>query len=123
MGIQKGFSMKPSIFDEVTKALATATSRRQALRRVSAWRKVKDVYGWVSEEKLRWLQYSHHWLIASFLLALIAVVVPGFSPDDTDCAHTDHHRNPFWIPTPFQGVEGKKGICRCTSAFGIVCQK
>jgi hypothetical protein len=46
----------------------------------SAWQKVKDAYGRASEEKLRWLQYSHRWLIASFVLVLIAVVVLVFLP-------------------------------------------
>ncbi len=41
----------------------------------SAWQKVKDVYGRVSEEKLRWLHFSHRWLIVSFALVLLAVVV------------------------------------------------
>jgi hypothetical protein len=41
----------------------------------SAWRKVKDAYGRASEKKLRWLQHSHRWLIASFVLVLIAIVV------------------------------------------------
>jgi hypothetical protein len=41
----------------------------------SAWQKVKDTYGRVNEEKLRWLHCSHRWLIASFVLVLIAVVV------------------------------------------------
>src|SRR5690348_17278140 len=41
----------------------------------SAWQKVKDAYGRVSEEKLLWLQRSHRWLIASFVLVLIAVIV------------------------------------------------
>jgi hypothetical protein len=45
-----------------------------------AWQKVRDAYGRVSEEKLRWLQYSHRWLIASFVLVLIAVVVLVFLP-------------------------------------------
>lgn len=40
-----------------------------------AWQKVKDAYGRVSEEKLRWLQHSHRWLIASFVLVLLAIVV------------------------------------------------
>jgi len=47
---------------------------------VNAWQKVKDAYGQVSEEKLRWLQYSHRWLIASFVFVLIAVVVLVFLP-------------------------------------------
>ena len=47
---------------------------------VSAWRKVKDAYGRANEEKLRWLQYSHRWLIASFVLVLLAVVVLVFLP-------------------------------------------
>jgi hypothetical protein len=46
----------------------------------SAWRKVKDAYGRTSEEKLHWLQFSHRWLIASFVLVLIAVVVLVFLP-------------------------------------------
>jgi hypothetical protein len=46
----------------------------------SAWQKVKDAYGRASEEKLRWLQYSHRWLIASFVLVLIAVVIFTFLP-------------------------------------------
>ena len=61
---------------------------------VSAWRKVKDAYGQVSEEKLRWLQYSHRWLIASFVLVLIAVVVLVFLPT-TPTAPT-----PAVVPTP-----------------------
>lgn len=47
---------------------------------VNAWQKVKDAYGQVNEEKLRWLQYSHRWLIASFVFVLIAVVVLVFLP-------------------------------------------
>jgi hypothetical protein len=46
----------------------------------SAWQKVKDAYGHVSEEKLRWLQRSHRWLIASFVLVLIAVMVLTLLP-------------------------------------------
>lgn len=46
----------------------------------SSWQKVKDAYGRASEEKLRWLHYSHRWLIASFVLVLIAVVVLIFLP-------------------------------------------
>jgi len=41
----------------------------------SAWQKVKDTYGRVSEEKRHWLYRSHRWLIVSFVLVLIAVVV------------------------------------------------
>src|SRR5436309_5859401 len=41
----------------------------------STWQKVKDSYGRVSEEKLCWLHRSHRWLIASFVLVLIAVVL------------------------------------------------
>jgi hypothetical protein len=41
----------------------------------SAWQKVKDAYGHVSQEKLHWLHRSHRWLIASFVLVLLAVVV------------------------------------------------
>lgn len=46
----------------------------------SAWQKVKVAYGRVSEEKLRWLQYSHRWLIASFVLVLLAVIVLVLMP-------------------------------------------
>jgi hypothetical protein len=42
---------------------------------VNAWQKVKDVYRQASEEKLHWLQYSHRWLVASFVVVLIAIVV------------------------------------------------
>jgi hypothetical protein len=42
---------------------------------VSAWQKVKDAYGRVSEEKLHWLHYSHRWLIASFILVFLAIMV------------------------------------------------
>lgn len=42
---------------------------------VNAWQKIKDAYGRASKEKLHWLQYSHRWLIASFVLVLIAIVV------------------------------------------------
>jgi len=47
---------------------------------VSAWQKVKNAYGRASEEKLHWLHYSHRWLIASFVLLLIALVVLIFLP-------------------------------------------
>jgi hypothetical protein len=40
---------------------------------VDAWQKIKDEYGRVSEKKLDWLHRSHAWLIASFLLVLLAV--------------------------------------------------
>lgn len=46
----------------------------------SAWQKVKYAYRQASEEKLRWLQHSHRWLIASFVFVLIAVVVLVFLP-------------------------------------------
>ncbi|GHO67440.1 hypothetical protein KSC_063320 [Ktedonobacter sp. SOSP1-52] len=42
---------------------------------VSAWRKVKETYGRANEEKLRWLQFSHRWLIASFIFVLLSIVV------------------------------------------------
>jgi len=42
---------------------------------VGAWQKVKDAYGRTVEEKLRWLQLSHRWLIASFVLVLFAIVL------------------------------------------------
>lgn len=42
---------------------------------VSAWQKVKDVYGQAAEEKLRWLQRSHRWLIVSFVFTLLAVIL------------------------------------------------
>ena len=41
----------------------------------SAWQKVKNAYRRASEEKLRWLHRSHFWLIVSFVLVLISVVV------------------------------------------------
>ncbi|MBA2392637.1 MAG: hypothetical protein H0V70_07805 [Ktedonobacteraceae bacterium] len=40
-----------------------------------AWQKVKDVYRQAAEEKLRWLRYSHGWLVASFVLILLAVIL------------------------------------------------
>ena len=64
----------------------------------SAWQKVKDAYGRVSEEKLRWLHSSHRWLIASFVLVLIAVVVLVFLPT-TPTAPT-----PIIIVTPTPSV-------------------
>lgn len=45
-----------------------------------AWQKVKDTYGSVNEVKLRWLHYSHRWLIASFVLVLIAILLLLFLP-------------------------------------------
>jgi hypothetical protein len=41
----------------------------------SAWQKVKDTYGQVNEEKLHSLHRSHRWLIVSFVLMLIAVLI------------------------------------------------
>jgi len=47
---------------------------------VSSWQKVKDAYGRANEEKLRWLHRSHRWLIASFVLVLVAVLFLLFLP-------------------------------------------
>lgn len=44
---------------------------------LSAWQKVKDAYGEVAEKKLRWLHCSQRWLIGSFVLVLLAVVLFG----------------------------------------------
>lgn len=62
----------------------------------SAWQKVKDTYGRVSEEKLRWLHLSHRWLIASFILVLLAVVVLILLPT----APTEPSRIIIVTPTP-----------------------
>jgi hypothetical protein len=40
-----------------------------------AWQKVKEVYRQAAEEKLRWLHRSHNWLVASFVLILLAVIL------------------------------------------------
>jgi len=42
---------------------------------VSAWQKVKDKYGEVAEKKLRWLHRSQQWLVGSFVLVLLVVVL------------------------------------------------
>jgi hypothetical protein len=47
---------------------------------VSAWQKVKEAYGRVGEQKLRWLHLSHGWLIASFVFVLIAVIALVWLP-------------------------------------------
>ena len=47
---------------------------------VSAWQKVKDAYGEVAEEKLRWLHHAQRWLIGSFVLVFVAVVLFVLSP-------------------------------------------
>ncbi len=62
----------------------------------SAWQKVKDAYGRVSEEKLRWLHFSHRWLITSFVLVLLAVVVLVLLPT----ALTEPTRIIIVTPTP-----------------------
>ena len=46
----------------------------------SAWQKVKDAYGRAAEAKYRWLQRSHQWLIGSFVLVLLAVIMLVFLP-------------------------------------------
>jgi hypothetical protein len=46
----------------------------------SAWQKVKETYGRVGEKKLHWLHSSHRWLIASFVIVLIAIVCLLFFP-------------------------------------------
>ena len=61
-----------------------------------AWQKVKDAYGRVSEEKLCWLHYSHRWLIASFVLVLIAILLLLFLPG----APTEPTRIIIVTPTP-----------------------
>ena len=45
-----------------------------------AWRKIRDEYGRVNEKKLYWLHRSHRWLIGSFLLVLLAVLILIFLP-------------------------------------------
>ena len=62
----------------------------------SAWQKVKGAYGSVSEEKLRWLQRSHRWLIASFVLVLLAVMVLVLLP----AAPTEPTQIIIVTPTP-----------------------
>lgn len=47
---------------------------------VGMWRKIRDEYGRVNEKKLLWLHRSHRWLIASFALVLLAVVILVFLP-------------------------------------------
>jgi hypothetical protein len=42
---------------------------------VSAWQKVKDIYGHMNREKLRWLHRSHLWLITSFIFVLLIIVL------------------------------------------------
>lgn len=62
----------------------------------SAWQKVKEVYGRVSEKKLRWLHVSHCWLIASFVLILLAVVLLVLLP----AAPTEPTQIIIITPTP-----------------------
>jgi len=47
---------------------------------VGAWLQIKDAYGRVNEKKLQWLHRSHRWLIRSFVLILIAIVILVFLP-------------------------------------------
>jgi len=47
---------------------------------VGAWVQIRDAYGSVNEKKSYWLHRSHRWLITSFVLVLIAVVVLVFLP-------------------------------------------
>jgi len=63
---------------------------------VNAWQKVKDAYGRVSEQKLHWLRYSHGWLIASFVLVLIAVIALVWLP----AAPTEPAQIIIVTPTP-----------------------
>jgi hypothetical protein len=69
---------------------------------VSAWQKVKDAYGRVSEEKLRWLHCSHRWLVASFVLVLVAVLfllsLPGAPTGPTHVIIVTP--TPAVVPTP-----------------------
>ncbi|HEY7416575.1 MAG TPA: hypothetical protein VH593_15390, partial [Ktedonobacteraceae bacterium] len=62
----------------------------------SAWQKVKDTYGCVNEEKLRSLHRSHRWLIASFVLVLLAIVILVLLPT----APTEPTRIIIVTPTP-----------------------
>lgn len=62
----------------------------------NAWQKVKDTYGRVNEEKLRSLNRSHRWLIVSFVLVLIAVLVLILLP----AAPTDPTRIIIATPPP-----------------------
>jgi|GEM_PF-1113647 len=47
---------------------------------VGAWVQIRDAYGRVNEKKLYWLHRSHRWLITSFVLILIAMLVLIFLP-------------------------------------------
>jgi hypothetical protein len=62
----------------------------------NAWQKMKDAYGRVSKEKLRWLHVSHCWLIASFVLILLTVALLVLLP----AAPTEPTQIIIITPTP-----------------------
>jgi hypothetical protein len=63
---------------------------------VGAWQKIRDEYDRVNKKKLRWLHRSHGWLIASFVLVLVAVVVLVLLP----AAPTEPTQIIIVTPTP-----------------------
>jgi hypothetical protein len=44
------------------------------------WRKIRDEYGRINTQKLRWLHHSHRWLIISFVFVLLVVTGLVFLP-------------------------------------------
>lgn len=47
---------------------------------MGAWVRIREAYGGANEKKLYWLHCSHRWLIASFVLILIAIWTLVFLP-------------------------------------------
>jgi hypothetical protein len=67
---------------------------------ISAWQRVRDAYGVVAEKKLHWLHRSQQWLIGSFVLVLLAVVLFVLLPAPPTAP------TPIIIVTPTPSVVG-----------------
>lgn len=48
---------------------------------VGAWQNIRDTYEIVLEEKLKWLQRAHQWLVSSFCLVLVLLFLLTFLPE------------------------------------------
>jgi hypothetical protein len=48
--------------------------------RVDAWQQIEATYEKTGDEKLKWLHRSHSWLIGSFAVVLVVLIVFAFLP-------------------------------------------
>jgi hypothetical protein len=65
--------------------------------RTGAWQNIEEIYEKTSNEKLKWLHRSHLWLISSFAMVLIVLVMLALLPPNSA---TGPIPNNILTPTP-----------------------